>query len=562
MKNIKKENSILYSKKFQLFLILLSCFVSLLFMMGKEILFGHDIEYHLSRIIGISESLKHGDFRGLIHYPGFYGYGYANGLFYSNLFLYLPALLYLIGFHIITSYKIFIILCTIATAFSMYYCVNRVTKSSFAAMISSILYTLSAYRIVDVMVRAATGEILSFIFIPIVILGLYELIFGDYKKWYIFTLGFVFLVNCHLISCVLMFIIAICILLFCFPYFLEDKKRIKYVVLSGFVGLSLAAFFIIPMLEQYLSSHLRINTMPNEITSIVPFSKMFVGLIHYRGDFFPCGIGMVFIFIVIAWLRLVINHEVDKKDSIHHFVSLSIIVGIFTLISSTDAVPWEELSKFFGFIQFTWRLYIFSIAFLSFIGGYVMEKYFKNVKYKNIYYFSIITYLFLLCIANQILGFESLKGDSMYLTDYHDFFVAAAEYLPSATDRELMSSDQRVPRTNNDDLKIKYKEKDGKYYITFSNNTKEDTYIDIPYIYYLGYTVKSNHNQSYPITYGYNTWIRISIGSIKKDSIIIRYSGTKITNLSYIISIFSWILFLFFLFSKKDLLIRIRSSKR
>ena len=45
--------------------------------------YAHDIHFHYSRIVGLTNSIKSGDFLALIH-NSFYGYGYATGLFYSN----------------------------------------------------------------------------------------------------------------------------------------------------------------------------------------------------------------------------------------------------------------------------------------------------------------------------------------------------------------------------------------------------------------------------------------------------------------------------------------------
>ena len=53
---------------------------------------GVDTEYHLSRMIGITNSWKSGDLLAFIHLDQF-GYGYAMGFFYSNLFMIIPCLL-------------------------------------------------------------------------------------------------------------------------------------------------------------------------------------------------------------------------------------------------------------------------------------------------------------------------------------------------------------------------------------------------------------------------------------------------------------------------------------
>ena len=146
--------------------------------------YGHDILFHLSRIKGIKESF------GIELFPSIYsnylnGYGYANPLFYPDIFLYIPAFIHYIGIDIYTSYKIFLFLINLFSIITMYISVKGISKNKYAAIISSIIYAFASYRLVDVFSRAAIGEALAFIFAPLVVYGIYEIIYQDYKKFYI-----------------------------------------------------------------------------------------------------------------------------------------------------------------------------------------------------------------------------------------------------------------------------------------------------------------------------------------------------------------------------------------
>lgn len=91
---------------------------------------GHDITFHLNRILGIRESLSQGMFPVRLNGFTFEGYGYADTLCYPNLFLYIPAVLSGLGLSFITSVNIFLFLVNAATAAVMYACAKRLFQNA------------------------------------------------------------------------------------------------------------------------------------------------------------------------------------------------------------------------------------------------------------------------------------------------------------------------------------------------------------------------------------------------------------------------------------------------
>lgn len=73
---------------------------------------GHDFQYHITRIQQISNELANGNIPVLIHSELVNDLGYANSIFYPELFLYIPAIIHLLGISTITSYKMFILIIT------------------------------------------------------------------------------------------------------------------------------------------------------------------------------------------------------------------------------------------------------------------------------------------------------------------------------------------------------------------------------------------------------------------------------------------------------------------
>lgn len=107
----KIENYIDNHSKISLFLTIMTfvCIYSTILMLLPGMPRGHDLTFHLSRILAIKDGLVTGEFPVKI-YPGYIdGYGYANGLLYPDLFLYIPAVMTLLGLKLLTSYKVFFI---------------------------------------------------------------------------------------------------------------------------------------------------------------------------------------------------------------------------------------------------------------------------------------------------------------------------------------------------------------------------------------------------------------------------------------------------------------------
>lgn len=544
MKNlIDKINK---SKYIGIILVFIATIITSLFLFHKGIILGHDLEYHLSRIESIADLIKIGDFKALIH-EGVNGYGYANGMCYSNLFLYLPALLVLMGIKTVTSYKIYLFLISLVTGLVMYFCVNKISKSRFASTISSILYVLCSYRLCDLMVRAALGETLSFIFIPVIILGLYYLIYDDYKKFWIFSIGFVGLINCHLISTVIMVGVSLLFMVLNYERIFNEPKRILYFIYSAILGMLLGAFFILPMLEFYVRNNIIIKNYSGQDMLWMHFHQTLCGIPKFTTRFIAPGIGLIFVYFVFNYIYVTVK---DEKKDLLSFTSACNITGIICLFLSSSFLPWDELAKVVGFVQFTWRLFVPVCAFLAFVAGIYFEKYLSYRKYKNLIVIVVIGFIFAASLVYQVCSVKSLetyyKGDEApYIEELDEFTMASGEYLLMETDWSLLDLDIRVPMSNNYDMDVTFEDLGSILNIKFENNYKEGTYIEIPQIYYKGYAAKNvDTGKYYKLSMGYNTWIRIDLDNDTSGNIKLYYRGTTVLRVSYLVSLISWILFI------------------
>ena len=130
-----------------------------------------DLLFHLSRIEGIKEGVLSGQFPVMMESVWMEGKGYPVSIFYGDILLYIPALLRIVGVPVVITYKIFVLLINLLTAFSACFCFKRIFKYDISAYLGMFLYVLASYRLMDIFVRAAVGEYAAFIFFPVIALG-------------------------------------------------------------------------------------------------------------------------------------------------------------------------------------------------------------------------------------------------------------------------------------------------------------------------------------------------------------------------------------------------------
>lgn len=500
---------------------------------------GHDMMFHLSRIQGLADTIESGSFYAPIH-VGLYGYGYANGLFYSNLFFYFPSLLVRYGIPLLTAYKIFIILINIVTSMIMYYVMKRITKKEEIAFFSSVLYTTCCYRITDVVIRAAIGEVLAYAFIPLILLGLYEIINGDSKKWYIFMLGFILTLHSHIITTIIMFIFSFIIILLNIKKIIKEK-RLKYFIYSALLGILLSAYFIFPLLEQYLSDKFVLNTATLATETwrrAIEVKDIFVEnfFIMNKNLFTPVGIGIIFV--IISILRI----KIKEKSDLMKLCDFCLITGIIYLICTTNIFPWKLFNSLLAFIQFPWRMYLPATLFLSISSGIILSKILLENKDKKRW--TIIVILYAISVGTLLPFYYSFEHYEKY---YYD--ISFGEYLPAHTSLNELRNRGKVITSNNGEIDYSYDKNNLTIEINYDNNKNNDTYLEVPLLYYKGYkAISLVDGIEYKLEKGQNNIIKINLEK-NSNHIKIYYAKTTVQRVSILvtlITIFSILIFHFY----------------
>lgn len=523
---------------------------------------GDDFFFHLSRIEGMAASLKAGYFPPRILLGWMENYGVGSGFYYPDLFMLIPAGLHAVGISSIDSMRIFLILCTFFSLLTVYLATKNICGGTcMSGIIAAALYAFAAYRLTCVFYRNALGEVQSFIFYPLILWGLIEILRGNVQKWYLFAMGFFGLLMSHLISLAISGVLCAICLLFYIPRIIKNVEILTALLKAAVVTILLGAFFLLPMAEQAAKNELEINVFlkqPFEITIInlmthesiiYPFSPW--DHINNIANIYP---GYALLFIPV--MRLVFlrgkgkNHQIKTADRI-------MISGLLLLIAGTDLFPWQLpfFKWFLGKIQFSWRLYGAATVLLCTAGGIYFEKiYITSIHKKG----AVILMLGLAILS----GFPILVhtwNTKLYPVEQlrlSDKIINGVEYVPHDFFYPFQISTRN--RVNTDESKVTItdgrRQKLGYFFSFIRESEGEPQEYSLPLIYYYGYrgtlTDENGSVKSIPAFRDENGLVQVSDEGISKGTINVFYAKTTVQKLSEGISLCT-LLLLFLTIRKK-----------
>ena len=547
-------------------------------------IYGTDDGYvHMLRIFGMEQILKEQNFPPFIYSKFANGFGYAINLFYSPIVTYGPLFFRIFGLHYYTCLKLFAYSTILISCFTMYNFLYEVSKKREIAILGAVIYAFIPYRLETIFNRFAIGEFTAYIFFPMLFHGLFNLLKGDGKKHYYIAIAAIGLILTHTISTEYSVIFALLYIIFNFKQ-LKNKGVIRKIAINVIFILAITAFFTVPLMEhKILGNYVIFNStsmksLPSDVqNSTIKILQLFKDIGEVNGVSFKVGIPLI----ILTLLGIVSYKKMDKNIK-SEYITFAVIAMI-SLAMVTKLFPWIIMPKILTTLQFAWRMlafFEFALSIICAINLYyfidiICKKSSKNSKETKVHTKTENLYNMLLLFAIIVIITSMMKIDYNYsyekekfLTDEeyetkinekNSIWSINREYLPEKVDvKELGKSylDYRENRVYvlDGNSTITNEKKKGLQLEFDIENYKANTILELPYIYYLGYTVTTEQNEKIQMFESNNGMLAIKLDeNIESAHITVKYTGTTIEKVSYLISAISIITFIgYVIYSKKQ----------
>ena len=523
----------------------------------------HDGFLHFFRILGTYDTLSLGIFPPLVIQNYCNNSGYAMNLFYPPLVTYIPLLINIFTKSYMLTLKVFGAICIILSGITMYQCTYKITKNKCIAFLTGVFYMIAPYKLATVYKRYAIGEFTALVFMPLVFLGLYNLFNEDGKKHYYIAIGAIGLMLSHTITTVYTAIFCILYVLFYIKK-LKNKEILKKCIINVIFILLVSLLFWFPMLEASNSAEYAI--MNDKIISTtgkyasehtISFYQLFFDTQEKNGITFLIGIPTLFAIILTPFVFKKIKTEYKE------IYLIFILFSFISLFMTSKFFPWIVMPNILCKLQYPWRMMGFFAFFISFICGINLYTLIKNIIKEDYLKVIIILFFVIISINFTIPTMYRFYTQNPNLDEEYQSAVMAVkkkishksinrDYMPI---RALLLQDSYVEEREDKTYILQGKaeiiEENKEENLTDNikiKNVSKDTILEFPYLFYVGYEANlqtENGSIKLQLVESENGYLSCKLQEdIKEGKITVKYVGTTIQYVSYIISAISLIVFI------------------
>jgi hypothetical protein len=336
--------------------------------------------FMLFPVVDVYEICKVWSAQGFGHVPWLpdscFGYGYPFFTFYAPLGFYVAAIFHFVfalDYGLATKLSFYTSL--YLSGLSIYAFVytigsrERWPRPAWWALAAATIYALTRYHLTDVFVRDVIGESWAWAALPGVYWGMEVARRRALSGILLISLMYAGLLLSHNIT-------ALWASLFIVTYPLLTARDLKWpltVAAGGLLGTAVSAFFWYPALRlarltQKAGDVAAMWGMPQQVHEHAIFWRQhFLEALGY-GPSIPgpddtLGINLGFAVLICVILSAIALFQRGLKPGQRYRIALFLVLTFLVLFIMSPQMPWKKVSEIFLYLQFPWRLLIFTAFF-------------------------------------------------------------------------------------------------------------------------------------------------------------------------------------------------------
>lgn len=450
---------------------------------------GHDAAFHLYRLNSLKLAILDKQLVPVVNPYMLGNLGYGANLFYAPLTSVVINIMALFTPSLGLATNLFIFLTLFFSGLFMFKFVLTITNKPLLSLLASLGYIVFPYHLFDIYTRMSLGEIASFVFIPLVFRGIYNIVNHE-KDWLDLTLGTAGLFLSHSLSTLLVAIFAFFYTL-SFTKKLFKKPVIKLLILSLSLSLVLSLPVLVSLIDTKITSDYMVYDHTYMKTNGMDMESRGINILAKSTDK-PVKIARI----ACIELILLFPFLFIKKDKVYSTIYL---LTTLSLILSLNIISWHYLPNIFSMFQYPFRFLQMTSFFLPILICLAWE----NLITKNKLFILLPLIMFVPGVISNLKLTEERK---VLQENYHyDLLLrgdivrsrgsASSEYLPR---QAIYAYDYLKNRNDIEVLKgdaiITNYDKKGSH-LTFKVKVNKASLIELPFIYYPGYKVKINQKR-------------------------------------------------------------------
>lgn len=319
--------------------------------------------------------------------------------------------------------------------------------------------------------------------------------------------------------------------------------------------LLITSFFWMPFLETKFYTDYRVyeeNAMSTKDSFLSHALKIKDLFITPKDTIFVFEIGLPVILMLAFSIMTFRKLEENKKEYLFFFFS-----GLISIWMATKYFPWKWLPSCFYIIQLPWRMLVFSSFFLAVICSINMGTLIRKFNGKDVLMISLICILYIgtrhgvIPYTNEVLPVENSPMSKVTGQDNEWLYgMGRLEYLPSKAYERTFYIATRENEIIALDGECDFQEslRIGNY-MTAKIFVGEAAKLELPFIYYPGYTVRLD-GMILDTFETENGFLGYYLEKNESGKLEVQYTGTKLMSVSKVLSSIAFLGYIMYVWKK------------